>query len=782
MATAPPGPAHPPSAGRSALPALGFKPPAGPCAPRPPIDAIGGSATIACPPGFRGILRETARLASGEKKPRLSTEAFGGDCEISYDQLHEFLKYAALGRVQNAAKPRWCRLHHQRHLAGTVVVVLPQMSQLHFYRFYTQFKHLRKTFRHRFSLPPASGLTERLWGAGINDNPQFSHKELQKDPVIQKYGEEKRGLSSYVLTLEEMRHYSYPLEGASDCSHFVSTCRHVPPSDDSPLFGLDCEMCLTDKGSELARISVVDAGGQCVMDELVKPSLPIRDYLTRYSGITEELLLSVTTRLADVQARLRRLLPPDAVLVGHSLNFDLRALEMVHPSVIDTSLLFIRKGGKRFRLKFLAEAVLGKEIQRTDQEGHDPTEDATCALELAQFFINQGPRKVAELNLEARLLRQSQAGNSKKLALPKLKNGIPKCMRTPIQGLLDVLQSLGQKTLLLGGQTDASPDNSPHKQILQQALEEIPGSSFSVIQFPSDPRHLTSHLAADLSAKLQTKLTNMLTVYAGPFGKGVRLTALKRTFGNYGHILSIRVVTETLKPHLCIQYEVLEAAQLAIENLNGAEVAGSWIKVQRPVTETTLDCENLLRQLEMDADNEGVIYMAGLEEARSEADLREQLGFLKELKAVFWPRDPRSGRQRNYCFLRFPTAESASAALKTIEGQTAGGGTLHGRGALTPPHLHRWICHENQNSERPAALQLPHEAACPPKEQLLASEQEVKSAMKAFDRRIKKLYRGLPKRTLCVVLLPGTERVPVSLPGFSLLAIKDDDGPVAASH
>ncbi|XP_015271604.1 PREDICTED: putative RNA exonuclease NEF-sp [Gekko japonicus] len=705
-----------------------------------------------------------------EKKPHLSTEAFGEDCEISYDQLHEFLKYAALGKGQNAAKPRWCYIHHQRHLTGTVVVVLHELSQLHFYRFYVQFKHLRRTFRHRFSLP------------GANDNPPLSREELKKDPVIQKYGEERRGLSSYILTPEEMRRYNYPLEGSSDCSHFVSICRSIAPSDDSPLFGLDCEMCFTDKGSELTRVSVVDGSGQCIMDELVKPSSPIQNYLTRYSGITEKLLCSVTTRLADVQARLKSLLPPDAVLVGHSLNFDLRALEMIHPNVIDTSLLFTRKGGKRFRLKFLAEAVLRKDIQRTDQEGHDPTEDATCALQLAQFFMGQGPRKVAELNLEARWLEQNQAGDSKKHSLPELRNGVPKQARTPVQRLLDALQSLSQKRLLLGGQSGASPNSNQHKQILQQALEEISRSSFSIVQFPSDPRHLNPHLAAHLRTNLRTKLDGMLTVYAGPFRKGWCLKALKRTFESYGHIRSIRVVTETSKPHICVQYEVLEAAQLAIENLNGAEVAGSYIKVQRPITEMTLDWETLLRQLEMDADNEGVIYVAGLEETDGEADLQEQLDFLKDLKSVFRPRDPGSGRQRNYCFLKFPTVESASVALQTIQGQTARGGKLHSRVAVTPPHLHRWVCRENQNGGCPATPQLPHEAGRQPKEQLFALEQDLKSAMKACDRWIRKLYRGLPNHTLCAILFPGTDRASVSLPGFCLLAIKDDNSPAPASH
>lgn len=35
-----------------------------------------------------------------------------------------------------------------------------------------------------------------------------------------------------------------------------------------------------------------------------------------------------------------------------------------------------------------------KEIQSEERTGHDPAEDALAALELAQYFINKGPRQV----------------------------------------------------------------------------------------------------------------------------------------------------------------------------------------------------------------------------------------------------------------------------------------------------------------------------------------------------------------------------------------------------
>lgn len=40
--------------------------------------------------------------------------------------------------------------------------------------------------------------------------------------------------------------------------------------------------CLTSRGEELTRVSLVAEEGDFVMDELVKPDEKILDYLTRY--------------------------------------------------------------------------------------------------------------------------------------------------------------------------------------------------------------------------------------------------------------------------------------------------------------------------------------------------------------------------------------------------------------------------------------------------------------------------------------------------------------------
>lgn len=39
---------------------------------------------------------------------------------------------------------------------------------------------------------------------------------------------------------------------------------------------------------------------------------------------------------------------------------------------------------------------LRRQIQMDEEKGHNPTEDAVAALELAQYFIKAGPRQVTQ--------------------------------------------------------------------------------------------------------------------------------------------------------------------------------------------------------------------------------------------------------------------------------------------------------------------------------------------------------------------------------------------------
>jgi RNA exonuclease 1 len=161
---------------------------------------------------------------------------------------------------------------------------------------------------------------------------------------------------------------------------------------------MDCEMCLISPPGEaqvfrLTRATVVDWNGDVVYDKLVKPAEPITDYLTPYSGITAVKLEGVTTTLADVQKDLMALITPQTILIGHSLDSDLNALQLTFPFIIDTTMLYPHPRGPPLKssLKWLAQKYLSREIQKGHgSTGHDSVEDARATLDLVKQKCEKG--------------------------------------------------------------------------------------------------------------------------------------------------------------------------------------------------------------------------------------------------------------------------------------------------------------------------------------------------------------------------------------------------------
>ena len=115
------------------------------------------------------------------------------------------------------------------------------------------------------------------------------------------------------------------------------------------VFALDCEMVTTAKGEEVARVALLNFAGDTCYESLVRPPSKVWNYKTKYSGITKEMLQGVETRIFDVRWSLHSFISADDILIGHSIDHDLKCLGLSHDKVL-YEIIFFKSSAHIFRL------------------------------------------------------------------------------------------------------------------------------------------------------------------------------------------------------------------------------------------------------------------------------------------------------------------------------------------------------------------------------------------------------------------------------------------------
>ncbi|KAF4538648.1 Exonuclease [Lasiodiplodia theobromae] len=203
---------------------------------------------------------------------------------------------------------------------------------------------------------------------------------------------------------------------------FIST-----PPNPNPIKGravcFDCEMGYTVYGMELIRLTATSwPDGEPLIDVLVRPLGTVLDLNTRFSGVTPDQFfnaqpydpadpssanpravdgekqpaLRIVSSPAEARSLLLSFIAPETPLLGHALENDLNSIRLVHPTIVDTVLLFPIRGGLPARpaLKGLVKGLLGKDIQTAGAAGHDSLEDSRATGELVRVKVEREWRQL----------------------------------------------------------------------------------------------------------------------------------------------------------------------------------------------------------------------------------------------------------------------------------------------------------------------------------------------------------------------------------------------------
>lgn len=195
-----------------------------------------------------------------------------------------------------------------------------------------------------------------------------------RNPTISQQVYENVDISSFNLKKEQIGNVSFGKQ--SDNNEPVLTKQ----------IAIDCEMVGVEIGANkdmLARISLVNALGDCIYDKFVKPTEPVLEYRTHVSGVRPKDLKNgedFKVVQEEVAAILR-----NRILVGHAVKNDLRVLFLSHPksAIRDTSRFKRFREGRSPALKKLAKKHLGVTIQEGE---HSSVQDALAAMQLYRLF------------------------------------------------------------------------------------------------------------------------------------------------------------------------------------------------------------------------------------------------------------------------------------------------------------------------------------------------------------------------------------------------------------
>ncbi|XP_064562910.1 poly(U)-binding-splicing factor PUF60 isoform X2 [Zonotrichia leucophrys gambelii] len=256
---------------------------------------------------------------------------------------------------------------------------------------------------------------------------------------------------------------------------------------------------------------------------------------------------------------------------------------------------------------------------------------------------------------------------------------------TAALGTESIKMENGQSTAAKLGLPPLTPEQ---QEALQKAKKYAMEQSIKSVLVKQTIAHQQQQLTnLQMAAQRQRALAIMCRVYVGSIYYELGEDTIRQAFAPFGPIKSIDMswdsVTMKHKGFAFVEYEVPEAAQLALEQMNSVMLGGRNIKVGRP--SNIGQAQPIIDQLAEEARAFNRIYVASVHQDLSDDDIKSVFEAFGKIKSCTLARDPTTGKHKGYGFIEYEKAQSSQDAVSSMNLFDLGGQYLRVGKAVTPP-------------------------------------------------------------------------------------------------
>jgi len=216
---------------------------------------------------------------------------------------------------------------------------------------------------------------------------------------------------------------------------------------------------------------------------------------------------------------------------------------------------------------------------------------------------------------------------------------------------------------------------------MEQSVQHVLAKQ-KIVQAPDVASNLHS------SAQRQRALALMCRVYIGSINFQLDEEAVRASFLPFGPIrmidLSRDSTTGKHKGFAFVEYELAEAAQLALEQMNNVMMGGRNIKVGRP--SNVPQAAPWIDQILDEARQYARIYASSIHPDLTESDIKSVFEAFGNVLSCKLSPDQLTGKHKGYGFIEYSTQQSANDAIVAMNLFDLGGQYIRVGRAITPPN------------------------------------------------------------------------------------------------